>query len=57
VGGDKVGFIDKIKRIMQGFKNNKETDLISEDESNLIIEEELTEDESTEDEDQSVGAI
>jgi hypothetical protein len=34
MGGDKVGFIDKIKRIMQGFKNNKETDLISEDESN-----------------------
>lgn len=51
-----MGFIDKIKRIMQGFKNNKETDLISEDESNLIIEEELTEDESTEDEDQSMGS-
>jgi hypothetical protein len=53
---DKMGFIDEIKRIMQGFKKNKETDLTSEDESTLIIEEELTEDESTEDEDQSMGA-
>jgi len=42
---------------MQGFKKNKETDFISEDESTLIIEEELPEDESTEDEDQSTGAI
>jgi hypothetical protein len=53
---DKMGFIDKIKRIMQGCKKNKATDLTSEDESTLIIEEELTEDESTEDEDQSMGA-
>jgi len=41
---------------MQGFKKNKEPDFISEDGSTLIIEEELTEDESTEDEDQSMGA-
>jgi len=27
-----MGFIDKIKRIMQGFKKNKEPDFISEDE-------------------------
>jgi hypothetical protein len=53
---DKMGFIDKIKRIMQGFKKNKEPDFISEDGSTLIIEEEPTEDESTEDEDQSMGA-
>ncbi len=52
-----MGFIDEIKRIMQGFKKNRETDFISEDESTLIIEEEPTEDESTEDEDQSAGAI
>jgi hypothetical protein len=54
---DKMGFIDEIKRIMQGFKKNRGTDFISEDESTLIIEEEPTEDESTEDEDQSAGAI
>ena len=47
---------DYIKRIMQGFKKNKEADFISEDGSSLIIEEELTEDESAEDEDQSTGA-
>jgi len=41
---------------MQGFKKNKEPDFISEDGSTLIIEEEPTEDESTEDEDQSMGA-
>ncbi len=52
-----MGFIDTIKKIMQGFKKNKEIDFISEDESTLIIEDELTEDESTEDEDQSTGAI
>ena len=51
-----MGFIDEIKRIMLGFKKNKEPDFISEDGSTLIIEEELTEDESTEDEDQSMGA-
>jgi hypothetical protein len=39
-----MGFLNKIKRIMQGFKKNKETDFISEDEP-------------TEDEDQSTGAI
>ena len=55
--GDKMGFIDKIKSIMQGFKKNKETDFISEDGPTLIIEEEQTEGESTEDEDQSTGAI
>jgi len=55
--GDKMGFLDKIKRIMQGFKKNKETDFISEDGSILIIEDEPTEDESIEDEDQSTGAI
>ncbi len=48
---------DYIKRIMQGFKKNKATDFISEEDSTLIIEEELTEDESTEDEDQSTGDI
>ena len=51
-----MGLIDNIKRIMQGFKKNKETDFISEEDSTLIIEDELTEDESTEDEDQSEGA-
>jgi hypothetical protein len=56
-GGNKMSFINKIKRIMQGFKKNKETDFISEEDSTMIIEEELTEDESTEDEDQSTGAI
>jgi len=49
--------IDKIKRIMKGFKKNKEADFISEDGSILIIEDEPTEDESSEDEDQSPGAI
>ena len=44
-----MGLIDNIKRIMQGFKKNKETD--------FIPEEEQSEDESIEDEDQSVGAI
>ena len=51
-----MGLIDNIKRIIQGLKKNKETDFISEEDSTLIIEEELTEDESTEDEDQSEGA-
>ena len=51
-----MSFINKIKRIMQGFKKNKETDFISEDGSTLIIEDELMEDESSEDEDQSTGA-
>ena len=45
-----MGFIDKIKEIMQGFQKNRETDFISEDELTLIIEDEQTEDESTEDE-------
>ena len=52
-----MGFLDKIKRIINGFKNNKETDFISEDGSILTIEDEPTEDESIEDEDQSTGAI
>ena len=52
-----MGFIDNIKRIIQGFKKNKETDFISEEDSTLIIEEELTEDESMEDEEESMGAI
>ena len=52
-----MGLIDNIKRIIQGLIKNKETDFISEEDSTLIIEEELTEDESTEDEDQSTGAI
>ena len=52
-----MGFIDEIKKIVQGFKKDKETDFTSEDESTLIIEEEPTEDESTEDEEQSAGAI
>jgi len=51
-----MSFLDKIKRIMQGFKKNKATDFISEEDSTLVIEDELTEDESTEDEDQSEGA-
>ena len=41
-----MGFIDNIKKIIQGFKKNKETDFISEEESTLIIEEEPTEVES-----------
>ncbi len=45
-----MGFIDKIKEIIQGFKKNREADFISEDELTLIIEDEQTEDESTEDE-------
>ena len=49
-----MGFIDNIKRIMQGFKKNKETDFISEEDSSLIIEEELTEDKSIEDDDESI---
>ena len=53
--GDKVDFIDKIKRIIQGFKKNNETDFRSEKESTLIMEEALTENESEEDEDQSTG--
>ena len=52
-----MGLIDNIKRIIQVLKKNKEADFISEEDSTLIIEEELTEDESTEDEDQSTGAI
>jgi len=52
-----MGLIDNIKRIIQGLKKNKEADFISEDGSTLIIEEELTGDESAEDEDQSTGAI
>lgn len=52
-----MGIIDNIKRIIQGFKKNKENDFISEDGSILIIEDEPTEDESPEDEDQSSGAI
>jgi hypothetical protein len=47
-----MGLIDYIKRIIQGFKNNRETDFMSEEE---IMENELMEDESTEDEDQSAG--
>ncbi len=50
-----MGLIDNIKRIIQGFKKNKETDFISEDGSILIIEDEPTEDESMEDEDESMG--
>jgi hypothetical protein len=50
-----MGFIDNIKRIIQGFKKNKETDFISEEESTMIIEEEPTEVESMEDEDESMG--
>ena len=52
-----MGLIDNIKRIMQGFKKNKETDFIPEEEQTLIEEEEQSEDESIEDEDQSAGAI
>jgi hypothetical protein len=44
-----MGLIDSIKRIIQGLKNSKETDFMSEEE---IIENEQTEYESTEDEDQ-----
>lgn len=47
-----MGFIDNIKRIIQGLKISRETDFMSEEE---IIENELTEDDSTEDEDQSTG--
>jgi hypothetical protein len=50
-----MGLIDNIKRIIQGFKKNKETDFIPEEEQALIEEEEKSEDESTEDEDQSEG--
>ena len=49
-----MGFIDNIKRIIQGFKKNKATDFISEEDSTLIIEEEPTEVESMEDEDESM---
>jgi hypothetical protein len=49
-----MGLIDNIKRIIQGLKNNRETDFMSEEE---IIEKDLTEDESTEDEDESTGDI
>ena len=47
-----MGLIDNIKRIIQGLKKNKETDFMSEEE---IIENELTEYESEEDEGQSTG--
>jgi len=50
-----MGLIDNIKRIIQGFKKNKETDFIPEEKQALIEEEEQSEDESTEDEDQSEG--
>jgi len=50
-----MGLIDNIKRIIQGFIKNKETDFISEEGSTLIIEEEPTEVESMEDEDESMG--
>jgi len=50
-----MGLIDNIKRIIQGFKKNNETDFISEEDSTLIIEEEPTEVESMEDEDESMG--
>jgi hypothetical protein len=49
-----MGLIDNIKRIIQGLIKNKETDFISEEDSTLIIEEEPTEDESIEDEDESM---
>jgi hypothetical protein len=49
--------MDNIKRIMQGFKRNKATDFIPEEEQTLIEEEEQSEDELIEDEDQSAGAI
>jgi hypothetical protein len=52
-----MGLIDNIKRIIQGLKKNNETDFIPEEEQTLIEEEEISEDESPEDEDQSVGAI
>jgi len=49
-----MGLIDNIKRIIQRFKNNRETDFMSEEE---IMENEQTEYESTEDEDQSTDDI
>ncbi|MGD9234746.1 MAG: hypothetical protein PVH67_12900 [Desulfobacterales bacterium] len=50
-----MGLIDNIKRIIQGLKKIKRPIFISEEGSTLIIEEELTEDESIEDEDESMG--
>jgi hypothetical protein len=49
-----MGLIENIKRIIQGFKKNRETDFMSDEE---IIENEQTEYESTEDEDQSIDDI
>jgi hypothetical protein len=49
-----MGFIESIKRIIQGLKNSKENDFMSEEE---IVENEQTEYESTEDEELSNGDI
>ena len=49
-----MGFIESIKRIIQGLINSKENDFMSEEE---IVENEQTEYESTEDEELSNGDI